>query len=284
MAIINVVADLHNFNSLKKILKDFDNLFCLGDIGAVMDFGEFLDNKERYGHSWKAFSKNELSSILDGDKKWFEKINIDAWKRQLDSINNSKNKFILVQGNCDDSMLNFHSECKSYLELNKSPNFSYLQIPEIKVIDNVQLIILPFQNKSYEITSILRKINPNKKLFILTHCPAMENAKKQYYTYCYSAAKQISAIYSGEICYLHGHIHPTESYKYSREGLSNITFMAPKSEENEKGISLNQHIIKIDSLTGKITLFDSVSKKEVLFKPLPEKYLLKESHWNEFDY
>lgn len=285
MAIINIVADLHNFDSLKKILATFDNIFCLGDIGAVMEINEFLANRERYGNSWKAFSRADLGSILDKDKKWFEQINIVAWKKQIDSLKEAGKSFTLVRGNCDYSMLSFHEECKAHLELNlKSMKLDYIQVPQIKVIDNIQLILLPYQNEPYNLGDILNKIDKSKKLFILTHCPAMKESKKKYYIYCYSAAKQISEAHSGEIYYLHGHIHPANSYIYKREGLDNITFIAPKSEENESGISLNQHVLQIDTLIGEFSLIDSVSGQIVYLKPLPEEYFSSESHWNKYDY
>lgn len=282
--IVNVVGDLHNFDSLSKILNQFDNVISSGDIGATIEKNEFFSNVGRYNKSFKAFAKKEFSTISEEDINWFRKINVDGWIKQLDTIKDSNKKFTLNMGNADLAMISFFTECLDYLEkIIKESKLEFIREPSLKTFGNIQIIFLPFINSTYELGELLRKIDLNKPLFVIAHCPAFKLSKKQYYMYYYKAIEDISIKYKKKLYYIHGHIHPNKSYKYTREGLDNVIFLVPKAEESFEGINVNHHVIQINTKDGSFRLLDSVSGKYTKFVALPEEFYTNEDHWNHFN-
>lgn len=284
MVILNIISDLHNIESLKKILNKYDNLVCLGDIGAGIKFIDFIKNVERYKNSWKAFAKNDFSDVNLSDKEWFAKINTDAWIEQLKNIEKFNKKLILCAGNADVFLVKTFPECKSKLvELLRNSRLEFIENPEIRSINNLQFLFLPFLDSEYNLDNILKKIDKNKPLFVLGHCPPFKESKKRYYVYVFNALKKVSNEYAKEFYYLHGHIHPSESYKYRINSLDNAIIITPKSDENMNGISLDHHLVQINTKTGKVLLFDTISKEYIDFKGLPEEFRNNEHHWNYTD-
>ena len=283
MAILNIVADMHNTESLGKILKTYDNIVCLGDIGAGIKFSEFIKNVQRYRNAWKAILKKDDSSIPQSDREWFAKVNIDGWMKQMKSFAKYDKRFILSAGNAEPFIINSFPECRQ--ELNKAlknSKLEYIESPEVRIVDKVQLLFLPFSDSEYDLKQVLGKIS-GAPLFVLGHCPPFRESRKKYYMWVFDALKQISGAYSGEFHYLHGHIHPSESYKYRVEGLEKAVILTPKSHEDHTGISLDHHLMQIDTETGALMLFDTVSKKHTDFKDLPEDFRGNEDHWNYTD-
>ena len=284
--IINIIADLHNFESLKYVLEKFDNLFCLGDIGATIEVEEFFKNEnfKRYNLCFKAFKNNDFSKISEDDKEWFRSKNIEGWKKQLDTIRNSDKSFILARGNADLAMLNFFQECRKYLNKTlKSSKMEFVEEPKIKVINNIQILFLPFKETPYNLGTLRSKINPKKSLLILSHCPAFEKSKKKYYMHVYDALKTISNVYKEEIIFIHGHIHPSLSYEYKRRGLENIRMLALKAKEGFDGISTEHDIFILNTRNLKFSIVDSKKNEEVSLIPLPEEFEINEGHWNDFE-
>jgi len=283
--IINIIGDLHNFDSTKKILKNFDNVICLGDIGAAIEVKELFENDgfARYRKCYFAFASKDFSSITEEDKNWYIRVNVEGWKKQLDSIKNSKREVTVIMGNADSYMINFFPECADYLDENlKNKKFKFIDKPDLMNMGNVQFVFFPYCTEPINISEILSKIDLKKTLFVLSHCPAFKESKKKYYTHCYVALEQISNKHPRNIFYIHGHVHPSESYKYTLPELKNVTFLTPKAEENSEGININHHVIQI-SEDAPPNLVDSTSKRHPRsFKQLPEKYLKNEDHWNEW--
>jgi hypothetical protein len=283
--IINVIGDLHNFDSTKKILKNFDNVICLGDIGAAIETEELFQNNgfTRYRKCYFAFAKKDFSSITEEDKNWYIRVNVNGWKKQLDSIKSSKREVTVIMGNSDKYMIDFFPECAKYLkESLKNEKFKFIDKPELMNMGNIQLVFFPYSTAPIDISYILNKINLKKPLFVFSHCPAFKESRKNYYMHCYAALEQISNTYSGNIFYIHGHVHPSESYNYTLSELKNVIFLTPKAEENSKGINVDHDVIQI-SEDASIGLVDSTSKKHPRnFKQLPEKYYKNEDHWNEW--
>lgn len=281
--IINIVGDTHNIESLKNVLLKFNNIISLGDIGATVSKDIFLDNNlSRYRVAWKFYSK-KTSSIDKMDVEWFRRINIDGWTEQIDNIKNLGKEFTLIMGNSDLAMIDFFPECKNYLTDNIDSKFNFINHPEIKTFNNIQIIFLPFQREKYDLTMITERIDKTKKLFILTHCPAFENARKEYYVHLYNGVKQLSKKFPDKIVFFHGHMHPSFSYRYFLKSLPNIIFYCPKAEENFEGFGINNQVIRLNTRSGIFTIIDSITDKEVEFQDLPENYLHNEDHWNEFD-
>lgn len=285
--IINIVGDSHDFVGLKNILDKFDNIISLGDAIHAAANKEVAkkEHYELYRKCFRAFTKKDFSSITSEDKEWFTRVNIEGWKNQLETIKNSGKNITISMGNSEFSMLSLFPECKTSLEkaLKENSKFKFISKPEIKIIKNIQLLFLPFSNMGYKLDEILNKIDNNKQLFVLTHCPAFKQAKKEYYVDCYNTIKLISEKYKGKIYYIHGHIHSSESYEYSRNGLGNVSFLTPKAEDNREGFGVNHHAIQINCEDASIKLFDSISGKFVSFKELPKKHISNEEHWNEFE-
>jgi len=279
---IYVVGDTHNIKSLKIILERFDNIISLGDIAAVSKNIFKDENLSRYKKVWKLFSKNKYI-INKNDIGWFKKINTNSWIKQISNIKNSNKNFILNIGNSDLAMINFFPECKNYLKKSTNNKFKIIQKPEIKNFGkNIQIIFLPYQKKKYNLDKILDKIHPDKKMFIIAHCPPIENTNKEYYKHNYDSIKKISKRYKQKIICLHGHMHPSFSYIYNLSSLPKVVFLCPKAEENLNGFGINNHVIRIETLEGKVKLFDSLTNKEVSFQDLPKEYLNNQCHWNNF--
>jgi len=283
--IINIVGDLHNFDSTKKILKNFDDVICLGDIGAAIETKELFQNNgfARYRKCYFAFTRKDFSSITEEDKKWYTRVNINGWKKQLDSIKDSKRKVIVIMGNSDLYMIDFFPECANYLkESLKNEKFRFIDKPQLMYDDSIQLVFLPYSPEPIDIHCILSRIDSKKPLFILSHCPAFKESRKKYYMHCYAALEEISKKHFGDIFYIHGHVHPSESYRYSIPELKNVIFLTPKAEENSEGINIDHDIIQIKK-DAKLSLIDSNKKSDSkIFKQLPERYYKNEDHLNEW--
>ena len=280
---IHIVGDTHNVISLKNILSKFNNIISLGDIGAAVSKDIFFNNDlARYRAAWKFYSK-KAPFVNQTDLDWFKKINVDSWQEQIDNIKISGKEFTLIMGNSDLAMIDFFSECKVSLMNGLNQKFKFVNSPEIRNINNIQLLLLPFQKEAHDIHSLVKRIDKSKKLFVLTHCPAFENARKEYYVHLYTTIKHLSEQYTGEIVFFHGHMHPSFSYTYSWKNLPNVTFYCPKAEENFNGFGINNHVIRLDTINGTFKLIDSISGEDVEFTDLPESYLHNEDHWNEFD-
>jgi hypothetical protein len=279
---IYLVGDTHNIESLKNVLNKFDDIISLGDIGAAVPKEIFLnDYLKKYRKVWKYFSKKEID-VSEEEIAWFKKLNIESWKKQIDNIKESNKNFLLSFGNSDIAMTSFFTECEDYICKNIDLKFKVIRQPEIIFLNNVQIIILPFQKENITIRELIDKIDYNKKIFILSHCPALQNVKKEYYVNNYKFLKEISNKYTKNITFIHGHMHPSNSYKYSIEGLPNVNILTPKAEENFNGFGINNHLIKINTISGEIKLIDSTTDKEMEFQKLPKEYLQNEDHWNEF--
>jgi Icc-related predicted phosphoesterase len=279
--IVNIIGDTHNLESLKIILSKFNNVISLGDACAVVSNDILKDNNHiRYKSAWQSHSKRLPANRTD--LSWFKEISIENWKKQCDNIKNSKKNFVLVMGNSDLAMMNFFPQCRDILIDSLSSRFNFVKDPELKTINNVQFLMIPFSNETYNLQGLLEQVNTKKKLFILTHCPALKNATKNYYINIYNAVEQISAKYENNIVFIHGHMHPSVSYKYNIPSLPNVTFYCPKAEENHNGYGINNHVITVDTNSGTITLVDSITGVRQEFRSLPELYFQNEHHWNEF--
>jgi hypothetical protein len=270
-----IVADTHNFESLKKILDNFDNLISLGDIQAV-DFDELSKNKELYSKCWKAFMNKNFNEISKEDKKWFKELNIEGWKKQIEQIKDSKKNFTLCLGNSDLRMIQFFPECKKILESSEDKKFQVISKPKLVQYNNHQILFIPYSDEKLNVTKLINNLT-NKKLFILTHCPCFKEHKKEYYVNNYKMLLEINKIFSGEIYFIHGHVHPEKSFKYCLEEFPNTTFLSIKATESEKGIGVENELLEIESMK----LFD-LNKKEKNFSKLNKEYLNKE-HWNSFN-
>jgi hypothetical protein len=282
--IINIAGDCHNFDSLKKLIYNYENLILLGDIGATVEKKEFYNNMNNYGKAWKAFAKQDFSEISEETKKWFEKINIHGWIKQLDQIKDSQKSLIINMGNADLAMISFFPECAEYLkEIEKQVKLEMIKKPFIKIFENIQIFFLPYSHEAYEIKNIIPFIDKNKPLFILAHCPAFKFSKKPYYMNHYKVLESISKVYNNKLYYIHGHMHPNKSYIYYKNELPNVVFLTPKSDENSESINVNQDIIQINSINGSIQLLDTNTNKYIEFEKLPEEYNVKEDHWNDFE-
>ncbi len=267
---INIVGDTHNFDSLKIVLSKFNNIISLGDIAAV-DKKEYFNNITKYSRAWREVSKNKITNKLDA--QWFSKLSIEGWKKQINQINNSGKNFTLCLGNSDLRMLEFFKECQK-----QKKNFAIIKKPTLKKFNKIRIIILPYKDNRYKIKKIIKNLKKEYPLFVIAHCPAFKNHHKKYYENHYQAIKQIKESYGKSFTYIHGHVHPKESYKYYLEG---IKVLAPKANESLNGIGIENHIIMINTNTGEIKLIDSISLKTKKFKKLPKKYL-KSDHWNDF--
>jgi hypothetical protein len=278
---VHIIGDTHNIESLKIILSKFNNVISLGDACAVVSNDILKDNNHsRYKSAWQSHSKRLPAN--KNDLSWFKEISIENWKKQVDNIKNSKKDFILVMGNSDLAMMNFFPLCRDILIDSLSSRFNFVKDTELKTVNNVQFLMIPFSNEPYNLQEVLGQLNAKKKLFILTHCPALESANKQYYVNIYKAVEEISSKHSGNIVFIHGHMHPSFSYKYSIPALPNVSFYCPKAEENMNGYGINNHVIKVDTNSGTFTLVDSITGVRQEFKSLPEMYFQNEHHWNEF--
>jgi len=281
---INIIADIHNMDRLGLILSKFEDLICLGDIGAGIKIKDFLGNVERYKKTYRAYAKNNFSETKLEDKEWFARLNIHAWITQLETIKKAGKKFTLSAGNADTYFVKTFPECKTALEetLAKS-SMSYIEQPSLKSIGNMLLLFLPYTDSAFELDSLLNKINPDKLLLVLGHCPPFFQSKKTYYRNYFEALKKIRAAYGKDFLYIHGHMHPDNSYSYTRQGLWGINILALKSDEDKTGISVRHDFLELDCETGKYQLFNFETGEKVQAKPLPEKYLANEDHWNETD-
>ena len=282
-AVIYIVGDTHNTKSLKTVLSRFDNIVSLGDIGAAVPKSIFFNNRlDRYRRTWKYFS-NASASVDKIDIDWFTKLNSDGWREQINIISSSGKHFTLLMGNADLAMISFFPECKQYLESNISQQFTCVRKMTILTLNKIQIIFLPFQKEKYDLEMVRKHLDNSKMLFILAHCPAFERSRKEYYMHTYHVVQEVSLIYPHEIAYVHGHMHPSQSYRYSLSNLPSVTFYCPKAEENFDGFGINNHVVRVDTATGKCSFIDSITGEEKTFQDLPEKYLRNEDHWNEFE-
>ena len=284
--ILNIIGDMHNLYSLKDALSKFDKLISLGDIGAAIKKEELFknDNFERYNKCWKAFASKDFSLIKKEDKNWFKKINIFGWKNQLDAIKDAKNNIIITAGNSDIAMISFFHECLNYLnKILKETKMDFIKDPSLKVFRNIQMIFLPYSKEEYDLNKKIKNINLNKSLFVLGHCPPFKTNTKNYYMNVYNALGLISTGYKKNFYYMHGHVHPTYSYRYFIKGLPNITCLTPKAEESFEGIGINHDVIQINTKDSSFNLVNLNSGNSVSFQNLPKNFLMGEGHWNDFE-
>ncbi|MGV8151228.1 MAG: metallophosphoesterase [Candidatus Woesearchaeota archaeon] len=279
---VDIVGDTHNIDSLKSILLKCDNIISLGDIGAAVPKEIFLNEQlKRYRAAWKAYSKKD-SSVDKNDLEWFRNLNVSSWSAQIDNIMDSGKYFVLIRGNSDLAMIDFFPECKDKLIRNINNTFQFIDKVDLITINNVQILLMPFQKIGYDVSETVKKIVASKKLFVLTHCPAFSSARKEYYIHVFNVLKELSKHHDKIIC-IHGHMHPSNSYTYDIDELPKVKCYCPKAEETFDGFGINNHIIRLNTLSGEFKLIDLVTGKESEFRPLPEKYKHNEDHWNEFD-
>lgn len=271
---MKVLGDTHNFDSLRKVLLNFDNIISLGDIQAV-ELKEFLKKRKKYSLCWKAFMNKDFSNINEKDKEWFRKFNIEGWKKQINEIKNSNKKFTLCLGNSDLRMIEFFTECDELLKNAENKLFTVIRTPILKQFQDYQILFLPYSDKKLNINKLIKKFS-DKKLFVLTHCPCFKEHKKKYYVNNYELLKDISKNYTKNIFFLHGHVHPEKSFKYFLKDFKNVTLLSPKANESNNGIGINNELFDLKSM--KLT---NLSGKKTKFYPLKKEYFEKD-HWNKY--
>lgn len=280
--IFNVLGDTHNHKYLKITLSKFDNIISIGDISFILEKEEFSEIP-RFGACTKAYINNKVHTLSKEDNDWFRNILLSRWKKQLDLIKNSGKNFTLCIGNADYYLINYFKEGRAMIiEMLKLNNFELIEKPELRQYEGVQMLFLPFSYDKFNLKNILNKIDSNKKLFVLGHCPPYENHKKEYYINYFNTLKEISIAHPSEFIYIHSHIHPDNTYEYSMKSIPNMTIMSPKANDTDEGFGVENHLIEVNTRLGSCKIIDTLTEMEVESCNLPEEYLEKE-HWNKKD-
>lgn len=283
MRTINIVGDTHNIPALKKILSKLDNVFSLGDIVPV-NTQEYLKNICKYSKVWRAYANKDFTGVRKDDVQWFFDINTSGWLKQLDLIKSYNGSFYVNRGNSDYRLLSLFKEMRNSLRETKKSNlnFHFIEEPEYIKTNNTGVIFLPYRDGVY--TGIDRMINTLssncKLLLVLGHCPLYKEHEKEYYVHHFEVVKRISRLL-GEVTYIHGHVHPDNTYRYSSKELPHVTIITPKAEDCSKGMGFNHEYLEIDTISTNIIVKEIDTGKLSEFKILPPE-CLKRDHWNKY--
>lgn len=270
-----VFTDTHNTPWFKKCLTCArqvpDGIFIhLGDIAAV-DTAQYLAHKKRYGDVWK-YKKGKLDHAEQKDIIWFDQLNTNGWNSQIDVLESASVKLTLCLGNSDQAYLEWYPWLKSSAFLTKITHIHLQQY------ENLHVLYLPYDSGLIS-DKIIERLSGLNQLFIFAHCPPMPDGKKYYVDLYQNLASIASKVRN--ITFVHGHMHADNTYSYRLSALPNVEIMTLKAVDSNDGIGAFNHLLVIDTQTGKCTVFDTENKEQKL-QPLPEQYLLKDVHWNTF--